>query len=418
MILQDPRSQIQQLGKEAWLRSSRKNTLILPTGAGKTFVAISILKEINPENILLLTNSSDLRDNSWRLECNKWGFDWGKIESQCYQTAFRWEGKHFDFVIADEIDFIAEGYSKFFTENTYNMLLGLTGFITEEKKELVERYAPIVFQAKAEDLQEQNILNKTEFILVEYPLSLEKTIEQKTKTGAKFYISENDQYKYWNKEFQKATIVKTQIEKKYRLLGQFFEQQKDWQGSDWKFKIAATKRKKVLHTSIATSQVTKNLLNHIHLKPNNKVIVFNTLTSEADKLPNPFHGKTEEDISGLERLNSGEINTLSVVKKVTRGSNITGLNYLVRATYDGSETDLSQSLGRLMRLKVGEVAKYLILLPMFEDQVMTSSGRLEKILIETQAFRWKAKMLNSLNNPVMRTIRLGKDLKIKEEICI
>jgi len=414
----DPREQIQTAAKQAFLNSNQKSTLIISTGGGKTKIAIDILKELNPTGIvLLLTNSTQLRDVNWYNEFVKWGYDPDDVISECYQTVFRWEGKTFDFVIADEIDFVADQYVKFFRNNTCKKILGLTGFVTEEKRELINTIAPIVYETNVEDLQESNILNKSEFIFIEYPMLVTKTLEKKLKTGGKFFVSENDEYKYWDKQFQQAMIVKTQIEKKYRMLHQTFEDKKDHQAAHWKFISTAAKRKKVIHTLQSTVQVTKNLIAHIHSKPGNKVLVFNTLTEIADYLPNPFHGKSLED-KGIEKLNSGEINTLSSVKKITRGINLVGVNYLIRATFDGSETDFSQSNGRLMRLQVNQVAKYIVLLPLYLDLVKQQGGAFKYELIETQAHTWCKKMMDSLKNATIKTTRLDKTLTIKPDLIL
>jgi superfamily II DNA or RNA helicase len=416
--MEDPRKVIQTQAKQAFLNSNKQASLILPTGSGKTKVCIDLLKEINPSTILILVNSTDLRDNNWNNEIHKWNFVGFAVQLECYQTAYKksWQGnKKWDFIVYDEADFaLTEEYQTVFSiPSTYK--LAMTGFITEEKEELLSKYLPIVFRANVEDLQQSSILNKSEFIFVEYPMSTAKTLERKLKTGGKFYTSENDEYKYWDKQFQQAMIVKTQIEKKYRLLHQSFEDKKDHQAAHWKFISAAAKRKKVLHTLQSTIDVTKNLINHIHSKPDNKILIFNTLTEIADHLPNPFHGKSDVEDKGIEKLNSGEIITLSSVKKITRGTNLVGVNYLIRATYDGSETDFNQSNGRLMRLRVDQVAKYVILLPMYVDLVKVQGGSFKYELLETQAFKWKDKMMQSLNNATTKTIRLDKTLTINPE---
>lgn len=420
-MTQDPREIIQQKAKQAYLSSNKQASLILPTGSGKSKVAIDLIKELQPTTILLLSNSQDLRDSNWKQEFDKWWEgSWSTIQSECYQTAYKesWRsGKKYDLIVYDEADFaLTEEYQTVFSiPSTYK--LAMTGFITQEKEELLSMYLPIVFRANVEQLQKDEILNKSEFILIEYPISAEKNIEKRLKTGGKFFVSENDEYKYWDKQFQQAMIVKTQVEKKYRNLGQTFEDKKDHQAAHWKFISTAAKRKKLLHTLQSTIQVTKNLINHIHSKPGNKILILNTLTDVADHLPNPFHGKSLED-KGIEKLNSGEINTLSSVKKITRGINLVGVNYLIRATFDGSETDFSQSNGRLMRLQVNQVAKYIILLPMYFDLVKMQGGSFKYELIETQAFRWKDKMMQSLNSPTIKTIRLDKTLTIKPELEI
>lgn len=420
-MTQDPREVIQQKAKQAYLASNKQASLILPTGSGKSKVAIDLIKELQPTTILLLSNSQDLRDSNWKQEFDKWWEgSWSTIQSECYQTAYKegWRtGRKYDLIVYDEADFaLTEEYQTVFSiPSTYK--LAMTGFITQEKEELLSMYLPIVFRANVEQLQKNEILNKSEFILIEYPISAEKNIEKRLKTGGKFFVSENDEYKYWDKQFQQAMIVKTQVEKKYRNLGQTFEDKKDHQAAHWKFISTAAKRKKLLHTLQSTIQVTKNLINHIHSKPGNKILIFNTLTDVADHLPNPFHGKSLED-KGIEKLNSGEINTLSSVKKITRGINLVGVNYLIRATFDGSETDFSQSNGRLMRLQVNQVAKYIILLPMYFDLVKMQGGSFKYELIETQAFKWKDKMMQSLNNPTIKRIRLDKTLTIKSELEI
>lgn len=424
--MSDIRDEFQEKAKQAWWSSDRQSTLILPTGSGKSLVAIDILKEIikleGTQNVLILSNSEQLRDTNWKNEFVKWGLEtyWEDcVQSETYQKMYKdTSNKSWDLIIYDELDFaVSEQYSK-----TFNLAakykLGLTGFITEDKEKILNTYLPICFKANVQALQEQGILNKSEFIIINYPLSTEKTIEQATKKGTTFRTSENDLYKYWDKQFQQATIVKTQIEKRYRLLNQNFELEKDWQAASWKFKISATKRKALLHSADSTIKLTKNLIAHIHSREGNKALIFTTLTKQADKLPNPFHGKSETDTSGIERLNSGEITTMSVVKKVTRGVNLVGVNYLVRAYFDGSETDLSQSLGRLLRLRVEQLAKYVILVPTYTDLVKTRSGAFERVTFDTQANRWKDKMMQSLVDPTIRTITVDKDLIIKTGITI
>lgn len=416
--MSDPREQIQDEARQAWLNSNRKNTLILPTGSGKSKVAIDLIKQLNPQSILLLTNSQELRDNNWKAEFAKWGYPWEKVQSECYQTMYK-RGGYWDLIVMDEIDFACtEEFGKVFIGLQCDKLLGLTGFIPEEKQQFLEYFAPICYKAHIEDLQQKNILNKSEFIIVEFPLSLDKTIEQKMKKGGTFFTSENDQYKYWDKQFQQASIIKGNIERKLRLQSKTYTESKEWQSADWKFKINATKRKAILNNLQSSITVTKNLIQHIHNQEGNKIIVFSAVTKQSDKLPNPFHGKTVEDVSGIEKLNSGEINTLSVCKKINRGVNLVGVNYIIRESFDSSETDFLQIHGRLMRLKPDQTAKYIILVPLYRDLVKQPSGRMEYSLLQTQAEKWKNKMLDTLHSPNVRIIRLDRDYVIKDGISI
>jgi superfamily II DNA or RNA helicase len=129
---------------------------------------------------------------------------------------------------------------------------------------------------------------------------------------------------------------------------------------------------------------------------------------------NPYHSKSEG--IGLEDLNSGKINTMTVVKKITRGVNLHQVQWAIRESFDGSEETFQQSLGRLLRLKPDQVAKYIILLPLVECMVRDTNGVFRKQLIETQAHKWVEKMLTSAASIKPRVIRLNTDYKLKDGI--
>jgi len=412
----DKRERIQQEAREAWLNSNRKTSIIAGTGTGKSKIALDIIRELNPRSIVLLTNSENLRDVNWKKEFEKFGMleYWDRTVSRTYQAMYDKEWEEYELGILDEVDFACSPeYGKCLVQASRHCtnVLAMTGFCTEEKEELLSSHFPIVYRISTQDAQDAEMLNQTEFIFIEFPLNLSKTIEQKKKAGGSFKVSENDQYAYYDKEFQKAMIVKNSLDKKYRLLGQDPSQHKDWQGADWKFKITAVKRKSILNNLDSSVAVVKKLLELIHSEQNNKVLIFSALTKQADKLPNPFHGNSKED-DGIAKLNSGEFKTMAVVKKVNRGTNLVGVNYIIKESFDGSETDFQQTHGRLTRLPVGEVGRYIILIPMFQALVRTETGAFKRVMLSTQARSWATKMTATFDTSRSRTITLDKDLRI------
>jgi len=247
-----------------------------------------------------------------------------------------------------EVDFcISENYIKVFTQLKSKYLLCMTGFITEEKQQLLEQYAPIVYRVSTQQLQQQGALNKSQIIIVQFPLSKENNLKITKKVGGHFMTSENNMYKYYDKEYQKAMIVKTGYDKKVRL-GIAVDPKKH-KAADFMFMTMAAKRKSILNKSDSSIKVVKQLVENIHKKPNNKVIVFSALTDQADKLGYPtYHGKTTSKEKDLSRINSGQINTLAVCKAISRGVNMVGINYLIRESFDSSETEFNQSHGKLI----------------------------------------------------------------------
>lgn len=419
------RESIQKEAVESFLfQGGGRGTIVAGTGAGKSKIAIDIIEAITKQenralNILLLTNSESLRDKNWRDEFVKWDcvniYD-DLITSWTYQKAYKLKGEY-DLIVQDEVDFCcSEQYSKVFENFQSQYLLCLTGFLPPEKEEFLNKYAPVCYRAKTQDLQESGVLNKSEFILVYYPLSQVKNIEKlNKKKGTKFYTSENDEYRYWDKEFQKAVIVKNQTEQKAKL---GLADAKAVNSADWNFKMKATVRKGLLNKLNSSVTVVKNLVSRIHEKAGNKVLVFSALTEQADKFGFPtFHGKSNSTEKGLERFNSGEINTLAVVKAVNRGVNIVDLNYIIREGYDSSETDFSQIHGRGMRLKPDQIFKMIILIPTYEDWVKTESGSMKKITIKTQAAKWAERQMKSFDTTgITRSITLDSTLQIKSGI--
>lgn len=385
---------------------------------GKSKIALDILKYLKDENptlsVLLLTNSETLRDVNWKAEFEKFGLDYlyASTVSECYQTVYKWKDKIFDLVIADEIDFaLTPMYQQFFSNNTCNMILGLTGFCSEEKKDLLNQIAPICFEYTTQQGQEENLLNKSEIVILRYDLSKKFDISIKKKAGGSFNTSENALYIYYDKALQKAIIAKSALEKKVRL--GITVDPKLLTSADWNFKMMATKRKSVLNNSNSSVTLVKNIVANIHSRPGNKVLIFSALTAQADKLGFPtYHGKPNSTESGLDRINSGEIKTLAVCKAINRGVNLIGVNYIVRESFDSSETDFMQTHGRLMRLDPGQVAKYIIPVPYFEDLVRTPEGGFKKMKFATQASKWSANMMMSYDPNSLTTIDIGQDLKI------
>jgi len=189
---------------------------VLSTGYGKSKVAIDIIKRLNPSKVLILVNSTLLRDYNWEEEFIQWDyldFFKAKVELVTYQTAYKWRREDRDlsdyFIIADECDFAADTdeLSRFFYEYADCKLLGLTGFITEAKRPWFDKHLPIFTELTAHQAQQAGILNKIHYVFVQYELSQNPSsheVKYTNKHGKRmnFYQSESDAYDYINKKCQ------------------------------------------------------------------------------------------------------------------------------------------------------------------------------------------------------------------------
>ena len=388
----------------------RKACGVLSTGFGKSKVAIDIIKALNPKNILILVNSTLLRDTNWEAEFVKWEEEelFSRVELSTYQAAYKWKQDTKDlsdyFIIADEVDFAADTdeLSKFFYEYKDNRVLGLTGFITASKRAWFERHLPIFTELTADMAQELKILNNLHFVFVKYDLSTNKhdiVVEYK-KHGEvkKFAQSENNAYDYankkaqiliaetvaFNKEFREGKITKAELDSKLK-------------SAEYKVRRAVAARNDILLHAKSTVKMTQGLLNYISkVNSDSKVIVFSKRTEQSLKIfdeDHVYNGKISKKKAeeNMKNFNEGKIKHLGVCDKVNRGANIDGLDTAILETFFGSDTKAAQRFGRMMRLKPNELATVYILLPYYMRKEKNNTYSLQ----ETQQVKWARSMLSS-----------------------
>ena len=384
---------------------------VLSTGFGKSKVALDIIKQLEPKKVIILVNSTILRDTNWEEEFKKWKMLTmfrKKVELVTYQLAYKWKKEEKDLsdylIIADECDFAADTdeLSKFFYEYSDCRILGLTGFITESKKEWFDKHLPIFTELTAAQAQDQGILNAIHFVFVQYELSQSPTSHTVTyKKGGvnkSFQQSESNAYDYTNK---KAMIALGKGKKLYQeymdglIDGVEYGHLK--QKLDWEIRRTTATRNNVLLESVSARTVTTNLIKHIReTKPKSKTIVFSKRTEQSLAIcgiSNTYNGKVPEKQRNINYANfcDGTTDLLGVCDKVNRGVNIDNLNVGILETFYGGDTKAAQRLGRLMRLNPDDVATVYVLLPYYMRREQNNTYTLQ----ETQQVKWARKMLRS-----------------------
>jgi superfamily II DNA or RNA helicase len=413
----DPREPKQQEVTELYLQSELlRATMVLSTGFGKSKVVINILRDLNPKKILILVNSTTLRDINWEDEFVK--FDatdlFKKTEMVTYQTAYKWSKEEKDlsdyFIVADEIDFAADTdeYAKFFFEYQDIRTLGLTGFVTDAKKPWFRDNIPIIYSFLAEEAQAENLLNKLKFVFVRYQLSLNKHdyVVSYMKDGkeASFTQSENEAYDYAQKKLMKLTVEASEIQAAY-LMGQITanERQKREKNIEYKIRRAAAQRQDVLLYSKSSQRMVRKLLTHIYRNQSKfKTIIFSKRTQQSvdilgkDMVYNGLVNKKKAD-ENYRKFREGEILTLGACDKINRGANIDNLRVAIMESFFGSDTQAVQKFGRLMRLKPDEKATIYVMLPYYlrRGKAKEGSNKPTYTLQKTQQVKWAEEMLRS-----------------------
>lgn len=358
-----------------------------------TKVSIDAIKKGKFNNILITSPRTNLKSN-WRQELSKWNIEYSHtnmyfnpkgndeyyITLENIQTCYKWSKEKilsFNLIIYDEIHTCGEEYS-----NLINIALklkipviGLTGTPMEKnefKKNVLYKHLPIIY--KYLNSEKDGIINKTNYWVYYYELSDNNKVITGTK-DKKWLVGEKSQYDYLTRQYELAKSLMYEYGS-----DNYFIDSLNWmrtatgskKEAGRKFFYAIKNRKEFLWTLQSSVDIALNIKNIILSKPNNKVLLFSELTSQAEKLsPYSIHSNNSSSVKKtlelnkdlLLKFNSNEIKELSSVKSLTLGLNLTNASYCIFESYNGGDTDAKQKGGRLGRLNVNDTANAIIIVP-------------------------------------------------------
>lgn len=337
-MINEERRKIQIEALEALRANGYKGIIILPTGTGKSYVLIEALRELYKEgmSVLYTCDSQRLRDTDFNKELEKWdAADLSdKIEKECYQTTYKWEGRHYNILLADEGDYgLTPEYSKLFFNNTFDYIIFVSATLEPKKRTLARKIIPIVYEKKLKEIEQKSVINKSQFWYVPFVLN-EK---------------ENREYLKYNERFSKLL------------------QQPPSKNRDDRLKFLTFERLHFLAGLESSVYICRKLMAELHEADKKaKMLVFCGATEQADKICKySYHTKNVEE-GNLDRFNNDEVPALSVCGKVDRGINLNGVNTVIMEYTTRSETKAIQKLGRGKRLSVDEILNVYFLVPYFK----------------------------------------------------
>jgi superfamily II DNA or RNA helicase len=338
-MINEERRKLQLEALQALRDSSFRGIVILPTGTGKSFVLIEALRELYKPgmSVLYTCDSIRLRDSDFDKELEKWDAQEysSLMEKECYASAYKFEGRHYNILLADEGDYgLTPSYSKLFSENTFDYIIFVSATLEAKKRVIASTIAPIVYERKLKEIEENKVINKTQFYYVPYLLN-EK---------------ENNTYLEYNKRF-------------HHLLN---GPETAYTANQLKF--LTFERLHFLASLDSSAYICKELIKDIKAKkPESRILIFCGMTEQADRIcPYTYHTKNQED-NYLDRFNNGEINEVAVCGKVDRGINLNGVNVTVMENVTTSETKMIQKFGRGKRLGVDDILDAYFLVPYYKQ---------------------------------------------------
>ena len=275
------------------------------------------------------------------------------LEFHCYQSAYKWVGKSFGLVGADEIhDSLSPSYSQFYFNNHYKALIGLSATVERSTKyekegytkgQLLDKICPVIYTYNISKAQEEGTTRNLNIYIIQHKLdNINKTI--KSGNSKKFfYQTEEAAYNYWDKEHKKSWYIENQELK------------------DLKIRITSTKRSRILYNLESKIPIVKELLKNIK----GKTIIFGNSLSSLEKVTKYTVSSNNTEIVNKnirEAFDNNKITTIGSFKKLKQGANLKDLDNAIIMSYYSTEKDLIQRLGRLR--DNGKVGSVFILLTM------------------------------------------------------
>ena len=430
MDKQKAKDLVQRESLNAWAKRKCKGTLQLCTGAGKTYAAIRAIEwvfSLNPEaNVLIICPTEIIRDDTFPKEFKKWKKTelLKKVDIKCIQTVYKWENKHYDLVVADEIhNYLPEDkdykgklyeYHKFFERNTYDRILGLSAWIPDKKIPVARKIAPVAYTLTTDKGVELGVISP----YVEYNIPVLMNVME-TKAYNKIqqtYFSLEKRLGGPGMAFGNANSLMKAIgaipakqrsrdEKiKYQLAIQF-----------WK---VMGKRKRMLYEMPSKIKAVRELIDKLKIE---KSVIFSQATLFADHICVgrddiiPYHSKVKDREGTMNKFKDGrtKVTHLSTCLAVNEGMDLPKLPVIIIASRTSGAKAHIQRRGRCLRFQEDKTS--------YIYNLYVASSQDEKWLRSSQAttdpsrIRW----VNNINDILkQRNNETTKDSHNKESRAV
>ncbi|MBI2185043.1 MAG: DEAD/DEAH box helicase [Thaumarchaeota archaeon] len=362
---------------KAWEDAGRKGVLVLPTGSGKTVIAIKAIATVN-EPVIVVVPTLDLLEQ-WRsrleeelkVEVGVYGGGDNVIKAvtvSTYDSAYLRAGElgnRFSFIVFDEVHHLpAEGYRQIAEMFTAPYRMGLTA--TLEREDMLHREIPrlaggIVYRLKPDDLAGRYLSKYT----LER-ISLDLTDEEKA-------------------EYEKHHRIYTDYlaSRGIRLASPLdFQRFIMRSARDRDAREALLARNRAMDVAFNSEAKIDALEEILRSSPEDRVLIFtqhNQLVYRISKrflLPYITHrsGK-DERAEVLKGFREGRYRAVVTSKVLDEGIDVPEASLGIVVSGTGSSREFIQRLGRLLRKKEGKQARLIELVSKATSESRTSWRR-------------------------------------------
>ena len=303
-------------------KNADNNLLLLPTGYGKSKLAINLLREKQCKKVLIVIPKLVLID-TWINELKKWGFE-GNIEFSTYVSIHKKGGMEYDAVIYDEAHHITDRVADSIPtiKSKYSTLLSAT--VKREKIWLFKQLFPnlAVTRSSLQEAIEDDVLPVPKIILIPLRLTSEPDQIVIRKTYTRTVSGDYSQLYKLVKENPKArvNISCNQIQKNL-----YYEREIE----SWKRKYIMTQqiylKNKWLKLAGDRLKWLSSIKEKVIVEIQEKLKDFRTITfcssiAQTENLgKNVINSKNKKSAETLESFNAGEIDHITSCDMLNEG---------------------------------------------------------------------------------------------------
>ena len=347
---------IQEEATNAWW-PTKKGCVVMTPGTGKTKLGLDISQRLSVKTLVTVPRVNLVKE--WEKEMEKWGIT---VDVMVINSAYKKDLSLYDFLIFDEVHTISESFYQITKQFVNKPILGLTGTpnkFLDFKQNVLYKELPIVYEYL--ESSKDKLINETKVYMHPFELT-----DAKIPFKIFNYDTERSAYnvadKYVKKIYAeiKAKFPETPIDSCKVEDKQLFS----------KYMFYVYKRRRILCNLTTSVDMAKRIADVCR----DKCLVFSESIEQASRICEyTVSSKTNKNNATdiLAKFNMGEIKTLGSVNTLTLGLNLNGASFAVFESFNGSDTNVKQKLGRLSRLNIDEIANAIFLVP-----------------VDTQAEKW------------------------------
>lgn len=362
--------------------------ILLPTGFGKTKIALDKLKIISEKdsiNKILIVVPRIVLIQTWKDEFKKWNCSnfLNNVEFVTY-VSYPKLNDNYDVIIYDEVHHLSQRCRDTIKNHIsrYNIMLSATVNF-ELRTYLIHNFKDLyIYKVSTRQAIESDVLPDPEVYLI--PIQLDNTIKNhyiiKNKDkGNPIIVQYNERFKYKSVQNREIRIQCTQ-QQYYDNLSDIIAWLKDRNTNTWLQKSG----ERLKWLSSEKTHLAKIILHHLKDK---RTLTFCSNIKQTEELGKYcINSKNKQSKEYLDSFNDEKIDHITACDMLNEGINLVNCQYGVYASLHSSDRLITQQLGRLLRHKNPK-----IIIPYF---VNTRDEELVKKMIED----YNKDLIHTVNN--------------------